>query len=203
MVNREMVLRFFEELLRYDLGKTPFTVMAVEERVEGTMEVETALGRRRVKIGGVIDRLDCVTDEDGVQRVRVIDYKTGRAPSAIAMESISDIFLPAQVENHSGYFLQALLYSGLVKDQGENRPISPCVLYVQNASKEGYSPNLLIEKVPRKFIGRPILDASEFLEEFQDGVRRLLTEILSMDQPFRLPEKEDRCHNCAFERLCY
>jgi hypothetical protein len=203
VVNREMVLRFFEELLRYDLGKTPFTVMAVEERVEGTMEVETALGRRRVKIGGVIDRLDCVTDEDGVQRVRVIDYKTGRAPSAIAMESISDIFLPAQVENHSGYFLQALLYSGLVKDQGENRPISPCVLYVQNASKEGYSPNLLIEKVPRKFIGRPILDASEFLEEFQDGVRRLLTEILSMDQPFRLPEKEDRCHNCAFERLCY
>ena len=203
VVNREMVLRFFEELLRYDLTNAPFTVLGVEQEVYGTMEVDTSFGRREVKIGGTIDRLDCINDVDGVQRVRVIDYKTGKSPGAISMEGISDIYDPVQVENHSGYFLQALLYSELVRRQGEVRPVAPCVLYVQNAAKEGYSPNLLIEKIPRKSAGRPILDASEFLDEFNVGLRSLLSEILSVENPFRLPEKADRCRNCAFEKLCY
>lgn len=204
VVNREMVLRFFIELLRYDLKNTPFTVLAVEETVEGTIDVDTSLGRRTLTIGGKIDRLDCVTDFDGAQRVRVIDYKTGRTPNGpIAMTTIDDIFDPVQVENHSGYFLQALLYSGLIERQGETRPVAPCVLYVQNSSRDGYSPNLMIEKVPYKHPGRPILDASEFLDQFHDSLRSLLGEILSTDHPFRLPAKEDRCRNCAFEKLCY
>lgn len=203
VVNREMVLRFLVNLLNYDLQFTPFTVTGTEQKVIDTMEISTSLGRQTLNIGGTIDRLDCITDTDGIMRTRIIDYKTGTPPnSAIGMATIADIFDPEQIRNHSDYYLQALLYSSIIARQGEERPVSPCVLYVQAATSEDYSPVLCIEKEPRK-PGRPILDASEFFNDFNDGLRTLIEEICNIEMTFQPTSDATRCENCALKQLCY
>ncbi|MBQ3804333.1 MAG: PD-(D/E)XK nuclease family protein [Prevotella sp.] len=204
VVNREMVLRFLVMLLRHDIRHAPITVLGVEKKVRSTIEINTADGCRAVNIGGTIDRLDCVTDEFGNEQVRVIDYKTGTPPlNGIAIGSIADIFDPSQIGKHSDYYLQALLYSGIMISKGEQRPISPAVLYIQKTTSEDYSPRLLIGYEPHKGKGYPILDAAQYIDEFYDGVRKLLEEICDDDVPFVPTDDVSRCTFCPYHGLCY
>ena len=53
----------------------------LEHRLEGAFDIQGATGPRRVTLSGVADRIDLL--EDGT--LRVIDYKSGRPPSAKRM----------------------------------------------------------------------------------------------------------------------
>ena len=204
VVNREMVLLFLQTLLRYDLKHTPFTIIATEQEVMGEIAIQTNDTTATVPVGGTIDRMDCVMFPDGTQRVRVIDYKTGTPPKgSIAMGDIAEIFKPENIKQHSDYYLQAMLYSSILIEQGEKREIAPGVLYVQHADADGYSPHLLINKVPRGYKGDPLLNAAGHIDEFNDGLRSLLEEITDTSVPFTPTDDMTRCENCAYHNLCW
>ena len=98
-----MIIKYVHLLIETDRRLAPFTILGLEKHV--------SMPWGDTKVGGIIDRLDSVTDPaTGQERIRVIDYKTG-ARHLRPMPDIDAIFDPAQISNHSDYYLQAFLYS--------------------------------------------------------------------------------------------
>ncbi|MBQ1650768.1 MAG: PD-(D/E)XK nuclease family protein [Prevotella sp.] len=193
VINFEMVVTFLRHLLNYDSRLTQLEIAGLEKEVQGSIPVKTSKGTIDVRIGGNIDRLDVVTDQDGVRRIRVIDYKTGRLSRKLNISSIDEIFMPEKMGLHTDYFLQALLYASILDDEREK---SVGLLYVQSANNDDYDPLLCIDN-------KPIKDAAVYLSDFRKGLAELLAEILNTDIPFRQTLRTEQCKDCAFFNFCH
>lgn len=197
MINREMIVTFLKNTLEYDRKYTPFHVIATEYKVYDSVDVCVNGNTHCISIGGSIDRLDSFTDSDGTQRIRVIDYKTGRIPNGknLKMGSIEDIFTPEKISGHSDYFLQALMYASIVSEQ-YNHPIVPALLFVQHTTNEDYSPLLTIGK-------EPVTDIRTYKEEYTKNIQNLITEILNVQIPFKPTADRKRCDRCIYKKFCH
>ena len=193
VINFEMVVTFLVNLLRYDLSLTRLEIVDLEKEVLGTIPVETPQGTLNVRVGGKIDRLDMVTDKDGERRLRVLDYKTGRVTRKLNINDIDTIFLPKKIVSHTDYFLQALLYAYILDSE---RQTSVGLLYVQHAANEDYNPLLSID-------GSLILDAKPYIENFKQGLSKLISEILDVNKPFLQTNNAEQCRNCSFYNFCH
>ena len=199
LINREVIIRYVRLLIETDRRLAPFTILGLE------LPVYMPLGN--TVAGGIIDRLDCITNPvSSKECIRVIDYKTG-ARHLRPMPDIDAIFDPAQIPNHSDYYLQAFLYSYIIKaypttsltshlsSLTSHLPVSPALLFIQRAGAEGYDPTLVIGREPVKDIS---VHADRFIEHFKETV----TEIFNPDIPFTPTEDRNRCCYCPYAALC-
>ena len=181
-----------------------------------------------LRIGGIIDRLDMVTLPDGSTRIRVVDYKTGSGRLR-SLPDIASIFDPANLKNHSDYYLQTILYAIIIK--GSNIPFENVLARSTSSAALGYaacnqrearmfsernitslpvSPCLLFiqhagtdDYDPTLLIGNtPITDINEIKDEFLQHLNTLLTEIFDPDTLFLPTEDHFRCKTCSFSSLC-
>ena len=153
-----------------------------------------------ITIGGIIDRLDVLTDKQtGKPRIRVVDYKTGNQPSS-PIKNIDEIFDPNNIRSkHSNYYLQAILYS-LIVSRSERwnpagHPVSPALLFIKQAPAAHYDPTLLIDK-------HPISDVTVYEEEFLTKLKHTLADIYSPDTPFTPTDDRKKCELCPYRMLC-
>ena len=197
-INHDVMQRLLRRLLDYD-GQQSFTLYAQEYQVETEMEilVRGTKGKTHLlKVGGIIDRLD----EVGGQ-LRVIDYKTGRGNDA-NITDMDAIFDPDNIEKHSDYYLQTMLYACIVSKNKKLNPaqvpVAPGLLFIQQAKADrDYSPILKIDK-------QPIFDIKEFEDTFYAHLQALLQDIFDASLPFKpVSEKNSkRCVDCPYLRLC-
>ena len=151
-------------------------------------------------IGGIIDRLDILTDKQtGKPRIRVVDYKTGNQPSS-PIKNIDEIFDPNNIRSkHSNYYLQAILYSLIVSRSERwnpaNHPVSPALLFIKQAPANHYDPTLHIDK-------HPISDVTVYEEEFLTKLKHTLADIYSPDTPFTPTDDRKKCELCPYRMLC-
>ena len=151
-------------------------------------------------IGGIIDRLDILTDKQtGKPRIRVVDYKTGNQPSS-PIKNIDEIFDPNNIRSkHSNYYLQAILYSLIVSRSERwnpaNHPVSPALLFIKQAPANHYDPTLHIDK-------HPISDVTVYEEEFLTQLKHTLADIYSPDTPFTPTDDRKKCELCPYRMLC-
>ena len=151
-------------------------------------------------IGGIIDRLDAVTDKQtGKPRIRVVDYKTGNQPSS-PIKNIDEIFDPNNIRSkHSNYFLQAILYSLIVSRSKRwnpaNHPVSPALLFIKQAANNDYDPTLCIDK-------HPISDVTVYEEEFLTKLKETVADMYSPDTPFTPTDDRKKCELCPYRMLC-
>ncbi len=186
LINREVIIKYMRLLIETDRRLTPFTILGLEKRVD--------MPWGDTKVGGIIDRLDCITDSvSGEERIRVIDYKTG-ARHLRPMPDIEAIFDPAQIPNHSDYYLQAFLYSHIVR-QHRTEAVSPALLFIQHAVAEGYDPTLVI--------GRdPVTDITVHSDRFIALFKETTDAIFSPDLHFTPTDDRNRCRSCPYAALC-
>lgn len=186
LINREVIIKYIRLLIETDRRLTPFTILGLEKRVD--------MPWGETKVGGIIDRLDCITDPvSGEERIRVIDYKTG-ARHLRPMPDIEAIFDPAQISNHSDYYLQAFLYSHIVR-QHQTEAVSPALLFIQHAAADGYDPTLVIGR-------EPVTDIAVHSDRFIALLKETTDAIFSPALRFTPTDDRNRCRPCPYAALC-
>ena len=137
-INRNVVIKYINRLLKIDreLTAKSLSVKALEKEVMKPVTFNTARGEKTVSIGGKVDRLDMITDADGKRRLRVVDYKTGKNIQSIPKD-VDQLFSPDTDKTaiHADYYIQAMLYSDVIKrDKNLNPdglPVSPALLFIK------------------------------------------------------------------------
>lgn len=201
LINRKVLIEYLKQLLHGDQRIAPFDILALEDAVYTQIAFETADNNvRKIRIGGIIDRLDRVTDSHtGMSTIRVVDYKTG-VQATRKIKEIEEIFSDANIsQKHSDYYLQALLYSLIVdnstKYNSQKGCVSPALLFIKQASKEDYDPVLEIDS-------KRIANVREYKEEFDKCLKDVLQEIFNTTLPFTPTSDKTRCEKCTYRRIC-
>ena len=147
-----------------------------------------------IRIGGYIDRLDSVADpETGEERIRVIDYKTG-AYTVKGLPDVDAIFDPENIKDHSDYFLQAFLYSHIIR-QETTTAVSPALLFIQHAGTDDYDPTLRLGK-------EPVRDIATEAPRFMSLLNEKVSEIFNAEITFMPTDDMKRCRTCPYATLC-
>ena len=189
LINREVIIKYLRLLLEIDRRLTPFTILGLE--TDAMMPWQ--LDGRTITIGGRIDRLDRITDKDGTERIRVIDYKTG-ARRLKPLADIDAIFAQDSLKDHSDYYLQAFLYSCIVR-QKHDTAVSPALLFIQHAGTEDYDPTLRLGK-------EAVHDIIDVTERFMLLIKEKIDEIFNPAIDFIPTDDRDRCRSCPYAMLC-
>ena len=182
LINASVIITYIKQLLKIDSRLAPFTILGLENVVMKDINVKTAEGQLTTTIGGRIDRMDCVTCADGVRRIRVIDYKTGK-----------------NNKKNDGYILQSFIYSLLVDESPMMNPekleVSPALLYIQHSAGKDFDPTVVYEK-------EKVTNVSKYREEFMNIVEQIIAEIFNPEQPFACTDDKTACTHCPYSNLC-
>ena len=197
LINREVIIHYLLTLLRTDCQLAPFSILGLEQLV--SMEIHVPMpadgGNATVTVGGLIDRLDMVTDDAGRPHIRVVDYKTG-AHRLKPLPSVEAVFSPDHLKAHSDYYLQAMLYALIVARRHPGIPVAPALLFVQHAAAPGYDPVLRI--------GRDAVDdISVLAQPFGQMLADTVSRMFCRDIPLQPTSDRQRCLTCPFRQLCY
>lgn len=199
LIMRGAIVNYVRKLMEIDKQPGALTVTGMEKWAFCHIDVATAAGNVQVKVGGIIDRLDEVSDSQGGRIIRVVDYKTG-SEFDNDVKDIDAIFTAIDPNSkHTDYYLQAMLYAVIVSEDKTlnplGLPVSPALLFIQKAGAEGYDPTLQLNK-------QKITDIREYADEFRTRLSAVIAEILDSNVPFKATECEDTCGRCAYKRLC-
>ena len=188
LINREVIIKYVRQLVEIDRRLTPFTILGLEQYV--------SMDLSKLRIGGIIDRLDSITDsQTGDQHIRVVDYKTG-SRRLKTLPDVAAIFDPANIPDHSDYYLQAFLYSIIVKDKSlKSKEVSPALLFIQHAGTDDYDPTLCLGR-------EPVRDIATVADEYMQLLNQTISEIFNEDLALSPTDDLDRCHACPFAPIC-
>ena len=199
LINRGVIISYLKKLLQMDLSLTPFRILAMEKPVEQEVVFNVDGKSHTLTIGGYVDRLDEVEEGNG-KVIRVVDYKTGRKPQT-AVAAFEDIFSGDKVtKNHADYYLQTFLYAAIVRDSlkwnKQKLPVSPALLFIQQASAEENDPVLRVGK-------ERINDIAVYHNDFWAHLKALLSEIFNKERAFMPTKDRERCTRCPYKQVCY
>ena len=217
LINRQVIIHYLRQLLALDRQLTPFTILALEEATRplplpiGKGENTSSLDNAGVQgnqsplpwggagggllLGGRVDRIDMVTDAEGRDHIRVIDYKTG-ASRLKPLADVDAVFSQESLKDHSDYYLQAMLYSIIVAKEHPNTPVSPALLFIQHTGADDYDPIL-------QFGREPISDIRQHADRFMELLQSTISDMFNPDIPLQPTDDRQRCLNCPYRQLCY
>ena len=194
IINREVIIKYIRQLLEIDSRLAPFTILGLEDPVKIDFEIPVGNDTFTTTIGGTIDRLDSITTPDGTDQIRVIDYKTG-SRRLKALADVDAIFAQESLKDHSDYYLQAFLYSHIVRDKYKDIPVAPALLFIQHASTDNYDPTLCL--------GRdPVNDIAMVSESYVQHLSSIIRDIFNPAISFTPTDDRKRCTHCPYAHLC-
>lgn len=199
LIYRRVILEYLRKLFLLDRRLTPFRVCGSEQKVGTTLDIDIP-GHEAISIAieGTIDRMDIVRRE-GRDLLRIVDYKTGKPAKTNNIESIEAIFLAENIDHHSDYFLQTMLYSLITAASPEWNPqrlnVAPALLYIKQSVGEDFDPLLSVG-------GEKVVDIDQHRQLFLACLSALIAAIYNPDDEFTPTTHTDRCATCAFAELC-
>lgn len=211
IINKRVMLRFMQRLIKMDKAHTPYIYIGGEKRVEFPYSFKSINGKDiKIKIGGNIDRIDAKN-----KTLTIIDYKTGRDKLQDKKSTLSEIF--AHEGDSAGYRFQALLYSVAVIEQlndghdYSNHKDFNWIEKVKQACIEKVVPELIyiIRKdnaMHEDFVvdinDKPIENAADLKEDFLSRLESVLQDIFNNEKSFTPTDKKERCHYCEYKGIC-
>jgi ATP-dependent helicase/DNAse subunit B len=189
IINRQVLIHYLRQLLQIDRELAPFHIIGLETNVSDKLQTPHI----NTTIGGRIDRLDRIV-KDNVERIRVIDYKTG-SKQLKPLADVEAIFKQESLANHSDYYLQTFLYAALVKKKYPAIPVSPALLFIQHAAGKDYDPTLCFGR-------EPITDVGPNLQRFMELLQSIVDDMFNSDIPYQPTDNRERCTFCPYHLLC-
>ena len=185
LIAHDVLLRYLQELIRYDARHAPFRIVGAEEE----RTIEFTVQNSKLKIGGRIDRID---EMDG--RLRIVDYKTGtyKLKDKLKMENVVSL-----EKEHERYYLQIFLYALAEMERNESSlPIKPVLFFPIRAAVSDYDPSLMLD-------GETVDDfANQHADTFREGLQNILADIFNPEKPFACTSNPKVCEYCKLGQLC-
>lgn len=144
-----------------------------------------------VRTGGRIDRVDIIGQE-GNERIRVIDYKSGNynASKLTSLDGVNALM----DKPDKGYIRQTLIYShALMASDKHKQPIEPNVFYCSKPLEDS--------KTTLTIARQPLTNYREVQQDFIESLQTKMQEVMTVDHfP---PCEEGKCPvYCAFFSTC-
>ncbi len=197
LIAQSIARKLTMEILRNDESYAPFEILGLELD-ELPLDFAINGGQRRVKLKGIIDRVD---SKEGL--VRVMDYKSGADNKIFyGIESLFDREHPKRNKAAMQTFYYGMLYL-------DKHPIAEDtrVLAGLYNSRELFNDNFQVELELKtegtRGKGSLIEDIKPFMHEYAAGLKGLLEEIFDNNVPFDQTEDLKKCKNCPYNALCH
>lgn len=178
------------KVLEYDIRLAPFYVAGTE--ITGRCQWEMEDGEK-VNVRYVVDRVDivdCVGGDYTTGKMRIVDYKTGRAN--VDSDSLDDIFAG---ETSGMQLVQLMLYAMMMaKDHKIDKPMS---LHIYSTRNE--VGNIMVTPAINK---KPIEDYHELENDYTVCLNNLLKRLFAKEIPFIQTQNTDNCRYCGLKELC-
>ncbi len=182
----EIIKKYIFRILQYDKSIAPFTIISLEKTYETKTQIEVNNKIYTITYGGIVDRLDKLNG-----RIRVIDYKTGKADNKVA--DIDKMFVGSK-RNKAAF--QTMLYSACVADNYKTLdPILPAVYGAQAVFSPDFSPFFIFGK-------NATLIYEANAQQFEKKLQELFTHILDKNEDFIQVSDAGECKYCPYKTIC-
>lgn len=180
--------RAVKEMLRIDRTLTPFTFVAAEYSMRGTLRINENL---TVNVRQIIDRIDIVNG-----RMRFIDYKTGKDKTkAASVEALFD----SDRADWPKAIMQLMLYCHIYRMlENDDQPITPVIYKMQTIMSNGVE---AISVGARKE-AFTLDDYHLIYDDYRNLLNMKIAEIFDPDIPFIQAEHDKACKFCQFKSIC-
>ncbi len=183
----ENIKTYIDQLLKIDSNLAPFSLISLEEKYFTTLEINVNDGLKKIYVGGRIDRVDRING-----KIRALDYKTGTVKS-ISFKQVDELFEKNKKEPKKEV-LQAMIYSWVLSKETGETEFQPAIYGLRNLFKPDFNSDIKWEKHEFSF--------SELKEDFENGLKSVISEIYSTDNIFEQTPHTDNCKYCAYKTIC-
>lgn len=208
----KVLLGQIERILDFDLSQTPILLYGVE--IAGNVRIRMPEGEP-INMRFAIDRLDCPearSDDSGIDRLRVVDYKTGSVH--VESDSMQDVF---EGDPKGRNMLQLWLYANLFdalpdKELGKDSDTPLLDLFGSDSGLPKQPLTLELYEVAKIARGKhvyPKIDKKEqtvhatLNAEFLTLLEKTLGELFDPDIPFSPKHDLSGCTHCPFKTVCW
>ncbi|MDR2886804.1 MAG: PD-(D/E)XK nuclease family protein [Bacteroidales bacterium] len=192
LIVKEALFKYIVNILMADTAFMPLKILGLEKQAHFTADANTANGKFKVTVGGIVDRIDIQGNT-----VRVVDYKTGDVSQSIT--SVSELFNDDRKKEHDGW-LQTLIYCEALYGKTDGLPVRPSIYRIRKTAGQGRNDMLLVKTGKTQ---HEINDYSEIRTEFIAGLSSVVNLIFDEHEPFSMTSgQEIKCRYCAYRTLC-
>ncbi len=220
----DSIVKNIVALLRYDYHSKPFIYLGSEIPLSFSLPIYD--GAKTIHFYGLIDRCDLVIDDDGMQRIRILDYKTGGDElKPINTNEFEDFYerVLREKEGKKKAIIQTLFYCLMVLrgnilptkklKNGQEEDVEEALSRYKNSIEQGkikLSAGLLltreISKLDFSFSPDVIVKegkneeisyfSSSIEERLTEALTKLLEELFNLEEPFAVRGDGASCKYC-------
>lgn len=208
-LTREVIAENVRKVLEREKAFAPFTYLHSEWNEYTRLTFTNSEGQSEsINLNCRIDRIDRCHNNPDIDRIRVIDYKTG------GDDTHTPSFAKSFDDHKVKAFLQLMIYcQALEHIEGYTLPIQPMIFKLRT---------LMISDIPALTIGEApipdtgyesgavqisrskyqIYDYRAYRQNFNDVLVAKLQELFDENQPFYCTDDDNKCTYCAFREMC-
>ncbi len=194
---RFIIKNTLERLLSNDAEQAPFLLKGLELKLDSaSFNFLLHINGNPIQLGGVIDRLDEISQEKNSSLTRIIDYKTGR----VEMQKTEVYKKPVDIETYiENYFTNPAF-------KVEFQSYYYALIYYRNHPQEHVTAGIYGLKTLKAGIQyvrnrvQPI--PTQIFDLFEARLTKLLEEILNPETNFCQTKETSTCGYCDFKAIC-
>ncbi|MGH2575692.1 MAG: PD-(D/E)XK nuclease family protein [Ignavibacteria bacterium] len=179
LLYKGVIKKLIGKILENDKLEAPIKILDLEKKATREIEIQVNGGSVKIKLLGILDRI-----EEKDSKIRIIDYKTGAVKTK--SKDFEKIFSGPDFRDSFQQYFYAYTY----KEDNPQADIKMGIYYLRNM-EDGIS-----------FLDEEAV-TSEELSNFEEGLKKKLSELFDTEIPFVQTEHIDRCKWCPYNSICY
>lgn len=186
---KEVTQSLIPEFLRLQKEDAPIRLIALEQQLKNTITFDISIdGKTRkipLKLIGTADRIDIITTKEGIKRLQVIDYKTGKLDAAALKADTFEQLL----SDEKAKIIQLVLYKYLFiktyqAGQIKHLPTDFSLEEYQVVSGFWFFRKLSSNFTPYHLEAEKTLTIDGFLSEVETFLQKVVEQMLDTSIPF-------------------